>query len=124
MSVSGRPLGAARRTPYPEGDELIVAQSVESSGDIETVCKQSPIRAGDVVELVFRAYDDAEPPFNIKIKSPSGKVIVERVLRELPTGKPQSAPPVQFTVSAPGEYQIQIKQLYGKQQGDATLRVV
>ena len=37
---------------------------------------------------------------------------------------PQSAPPVTFTVSSPGEYKVEIKQLYGKQKGDAILRVI
>jgi len=46
------------------------------------------------------------------------------VLRELPTGMPQSAPPITFTVSGAGDYKIEIKQLYGKQKGDAVLRVV
>jgi hypothetical protein len=50
-------------------------------------------------------------------------VILERVLRELPTGKPQSAPPVSFTVSAQGDYKIEIWQLYGKSRGDAVLHV-
>ena len=100
-----------------------MAQSVESSGDIETVCKADPIRVGDSVGLVFRAYDEATPPFTVRIKSPSGQTIVERVLRELPTGKPQSAPPVEFTASAPGNYAIEIWQLYGKQRGKATLHV-
>jgi hypothetical protein len=72
---------------------------------------------------VFRSDDDAAPPFTVKIKSPSGKVIVERVLRELPTGKPQSAPPISFTASGSGDYKIEVTQLYGKQRGDAVLHV-
>jgi len=68
---------------FPRIDERYVAQSVESSGEIETVCKADPIRVGDSVELVFRAYDEATPPFTVRIKSPSGQTIVERVLREL-----------------------------------------
>ena len=71
-----------------------------------------------------RCDDEPAPPYNLRVKSPSGKTIVERVLRELPTGQPQSAPPVSFTVSTPGEYTVEIKQLYGKQKGDAILRVV
>ena len=118
MVAEGRP-SANRPTRTREN----VPQSVESSGDIETVCGSSSVRSGDSVELVFRAYDEATPPFNIKIKSPSGKTILERVLRELPTGKPQSAPPVQFSVSAAGDYDIEIKQLYGKQRGVAILHV-
>ena len=99
-------------------------RTVENSGDIETICAQDPVRAGDTVNLVFRADDDATPPFNMRIKSPTGKTILERVLRELPTGKPQSAAAVQFTASAAGEYKIEIWQLYGKMRGDTILRVV
>lgn len=101
-----------------------MARTIESVGDIETICKTDPARAGEEIKLIFRAEEDAEPPFNLKIRSPSGKVIVERVIRDLPTGKPQSAPPVTFTASAPGEYKVEIKQLYGKQKGDAILRIV
>jgi hypothetical protein len=101
-----------------------VARTIDSSGDIETICKTDPAKAGEEIVLVFRAEDDAEPPFTLKIKSPSGKVIVERVIRDLPTGKPQSAPPVTFTASSGGEYKVEIKQLNGKQKGDAVLRVV
>ncbi len=99
-------------------------RTVENTGDIETICQTDPARAGELVKLVFRSDDDAAPPFTIKVKSPTGKVIVERVLRELPTTRPQSAPPVTFTPSAPGEYKVEITQLYGKQRGDAILRII
>lgn len=99
-------------------------RTVENSGDIETFCQQDPVRAGDTVSLVFRADDEANPPFTIRIKSPTGKVILERVLRELPTGQPQSAPAIQFTASAAGDYKIEIWQLYGKMRGDSVLHVV
>ncbi len=101
-----------------------MARTIESVGDIETICKTDPAKAGEEIKLIFRAEDDADPPFNLKIKSPSGKVIVERVIRDLPTGKPQSPAPVAFTASAAGEYKVEIKQLYGKQKGDAILRIV
>ncbi|HVY45992.1 MAG TPA: hypothetical protein VHB21_08940 [Minicystis sp.] len=97
---------------------------IENTGDIETFSQTDPVKVGDTVSLVFRADDEAEPPFNIRIKSPTGKVIVERVLRELPTGMPQSAPPVTFTASGDGEDRIEIKQLYGKQKGEAVLHVL
>jgi hypothetical protein len=100
-----------------------VPRTVENTGDIETICQSDPAKAGEVVKLVFRSDDDAAPPFTVKVKSPAGKVIVERVLRDLPTGKPQSAPPVTFTPSAPGAYKVEITQLYGKQRGDATLHI-
>ncbi|MBK8252712.1 MAG: hypothetical protein IPK82_08595 [Polyangiaceae bacterium] len=101
-----------------------MARTLESTGDIETITQTDPVTTGDTVKLVFRAEDDASPPFTVKIKSPSGKVILERVLRELPTGKPQSAPPLTFNASGPGEYKVEIKQLQGKLKGDAVLRVV
>ena len=101
-----------------------MARTIESVGDIETICKTDPAKAGEEIKLVFRAEDDADPPFTLKIKSPSGKVIVERVIRDLPTGKPQSAPPVAFTASSGGEYKMEIKQLQGKQKGEATLRII
>ena len=59
----------------------------------------------------------------MKVRSPSGQVIVDRVLRELPTGRPQSAAPLAFTVSMPGDYKVLIKQLHGKQHGEAVLKV-
>jgi hypothetical protein len=101
-----------------------VARTIDSSGDIETICKTDPAKAGEEIKLVFRAEEDAQPPFTLKIKSPSGQVIMERVIRDLPTGNPQSAPPVTFTASAGGEYKVEIRQLNGKQKGDAVLRVV
>lgn len=95
----------------------------DNVGDIETICQTDPVKVGEQVSIVFRADDEATPPFNLKIRAPSGKIIIERVLRDLPTGKPQSAPPISFLVSAPGAYKIEIKQLYGKQRGDALLHV-
>ncbi len=96
---------------------------IDSSGNIETICTASGLKVGDTVKLVFRALDDSEPPYTCKVTSPGGKVIVERVLRDLPTGKPQSAPPVTFTVAQPGDYRVDVWQLYGKSRGLATLHV-
>jgi hypothetical protein len=100
-----------------------VAQFIESSGNIETVCSSAQAKVGVAITLVFRALEESEPPFTLKVTSPAGKVVLERVLRELPTGKPQSAPAVSFTPGAPGEYRLEIWQLYGKVRGQALLRV-
>lgn len=94
---------------------------IESSGNIETICGASTFKVGDAVSLAFRTLDESEPPFTVRIKAPDGKVIVERVLRDLPTGKPQSSPPVQFKIDLPGEYRVDIWQLYGKCRGQALL---
>jgi len=100
-----------------------VAATLESKGDIESICKTGALTAGSSAELVFRSWDDVTPPFTLKVKDPSGKTVVDRVLRELPTGQPQSAPPISFTVSVAGTYKIHIKELYGGASGEATLNV-
>lgn len=98
--------------------------AIESShGDIDVVCAEHFIAPGDVVSLTFRAHDDVKPPFTIKISSPSGTLIVQRLLQELPTGEPQSAPPVTFVPSAKGIYPIEIRQMRGNNVGMARLRV-
>ena len=94
-----------------------MARVIESSGNIETICDANLLKVGAA------ALDDAEPQFSVKIVSPGAKVLLERVLRELPTGKPQSAPPISFTAGASGAYRIEIWQLYGKSRGQATLHV-
>jgi hypothetical protein len=94
---------------------------IESSGNIETIASASTFKVGEGVSLVFRTLDESEPPFTVRIKAPDGKVILERVLRDLPTGKPQSAPPVQFKLDLEGEYRVEIWQLYGKGRGQALL---
>ena len=97
---------------------------IEAHGEIETVIQgDGSARIGDRVLLVFRAIDDPEPPIGIIIQSPSGQKILEKVLRELPTGLPQSAPPVEFVPAANGLYHIEVKELRGKQRGTAVLRV-
>lgn len=72
---------------------------------------------------MFRTWDDASPPFTVKVKSPSGRTVLDRVIRDLPTGKPQSAPPITFAVANTGAYHITISELYGKKFGEATLTV-
>lgn len=100
-----------------------VASVIDSQGNIESICSALAVRAGDNVVLTFRTLEESEPPYTVKITSPSGKVVVERVLRELPDGRPQSAPPVQFKPLEVGDYRIDIWQLYGKARGNAFLHV-
>ena len=50
---------------------------VDNVGDIETICQTDPVRMGETVSLVFRADDEATPPFNLRIRAPSGKIIIE-----------------------------------------------
>jgi hypothetical protein len=97
---------------------------IDSHGDIEiTLHGDSAVGVGERVQLVFRPIDDPEPPIGIVIQSPQGHKIVDRVLRELPTGRPQSAPPVEFIPSVRGTYTIEVKEQRGKQRGTATLKV-
>jgi hypothetical protein len=97
---------------------------IDSHGDIEVLLhSDSAVGIGERVLLVFRPIDEPEPPIGITIQSPQGQKIVDRVLRELPTGRPQSAPPVEFIPSIRGTYAIEVKELRGKQRGSATLKV-
>ena len=95
---------------------------LESSGDIEIICLSDDLGPNRTAQLIFRAFGDAIPPFEIQVKSPSGNVILRRVIRELPTGEPQSPPPISFTVQK-GEYAISVNQLKGNAEGHATLTV-
>lgn len=96
--------------------------NIESHGDIEIVCDTNDLGPNKMARLVFRAWDDAQPPFQIRVKSPRGATIVERVIRTLPTGEPQSPPPVAFSVQK-GTYEISIRELKGKASGNAVLTV-
>lgn len=100
-----------------------MAATIESSGDIESICQQHDLAPGKTAQIVFRALDDAAPPFTIRVKAPDGKTILDRVIRDLPTGRPQSPPPVTFAIAQAGAYRIQIKQLYGGAEGEATLTI-
>ncbi len=109
---------------------------IEISGDIEIFCYPrgaSTTRAsvpffdsvgpGDALSLVFGGGDGASPPYALRIHSPTGTLILDTILRDLPTGLPQSPPPVEFVVSTKGIYRIEIRELKGRQRGEAKLRV-
>jgi hypothetical protein len=104
-----------------------MAGRIDSSGEIETLLHdtipQGTIEVGDKLLIVFRARDEPEYPIAIQIHSPSGARILERVLRELPTGMPQSAPPIDFVPMAKGDYTIEVREVRGPQRGLATLKV-
>lgn len=108
---------------------------IDSSGEIETMVQTDAapgsrrtitfeaIVVGDRVGLVFSPRDEPTPPYALTIRAPSGKLIVDRVIRELPTGEPQSGPPVEFVASTRGEYQLNIRELRGAQKGEARIVV-
>ena len=106
-----------------EGRARRVEVEVESSGDIEVRCRQRPAALDGSIQLLFQAHDDPTPPFCVKVRAPSGKIILERVLRELPTGAPQSAAPLEILAVVGGDYRVEIKELYGSGRGEAVLRV-
>src|SRR4051794_40844004 len=99
--------------------------TIEAHGDIEIICQSlSELAPNKVARLVFRTFSETPPPWQIRVKSPSGKMILERVMRELPTDDPQSPPPVAFTVQK-GVYEISVAQLKGGGlEGRATIKVV
>jgi hypothetical protein len=109
---------------------------IESSGDIEIFCFPSggpvlksavpffdAINPGDRLSIVFTPGDDTTPPYSLKVVSPSGATIVDTIIRDLPTGTPQSPPPVEFVVSVRGQYRIEIRELKGRQRGEAKVKV-
>lgn len=97
---------------------------VDYSGGIESICQDpGALAPGMTAKLVFRAWDDVSPPVTIKVRAPDGTIILDRVIRELPTGSPQSGAPVTFLVAAAGTYQVHIKELYGQVEGSAKLVV-
>jgi|HubBroStandDraft_4_1064222.scaffolds.fasta_scaffold63519_2 hypothetical protein len=111
---------------------------LESSGDIEIFCYPSTISPtigrssvpffdavtiGDRLSLVFAPGDSTTPPYALKIFAPSGANILDSIVRSLPTGTPQSPPPIEFVVSARGVYRIEIREFKGRQSGEAKLRV-
>jgi len=109
---------------------------IESSGDIEVFCYPSggaatkasvpffdAVTPGDRLSLVFTPGDATTPPYALKIVSPSGATIMDTILRDLPTGTPQSPPPAEFVVSVRGVYRIEIRELKGRQRGEAKVKV-
>ena len=100
-----------------------MAATIESTGEIESICQTDDLKAGMTAKLVFRSWDDVSPPFTVKVRDPNGKLVLDRVIRELPTGRPQSAAPLTFSVASTGAYKISIKELYGGKEGEATLTV-
>ena len=108
---------------------------IESSGEIEVFCYPSgapsrvtvpvfdAVTVGDRLSLVFGANDGATPPYSLKVVSPSGTTILDSIVRDLPTGLPQSPPPVEFVVSGKGVYKVEIREMRGRQRGEARVRI-
>ena len=112
---------------------------IELSGEIEIFCYPSgtgtgggtrqsvpffdAVTVGDRLSLVFTSSDGSSPPYSLKILSPSGTTILDSMVRDLPTGLPQSPPPIEFVVSAKGVYRIKIGELRGRKSGEANIRV-
>jgi len=109
--------------------------TIESSGDIEIYCHPARssnrgtvpffdrITPGERPSLVFVPSETSIPPYSLKVFSPSGANILDALVRDPPTGAPQSPPPIEFVVSAAGTYRIEIRSLTGRQRGDARIRV-
>ena len=109
--------------------------SIDCSGEIEILCHPAgaanrssvpffdSVGAGDRLALLFIPNEGASSPYSLKITSPSGATILDTIVRDLPTGLPQSPPPVEFVVSAKGLYRIEMREMRGRQRGEAHVRV-
>lgn len=107
---------------------------IQSSGDIEIFCFPGgytgrasvpffeKISVGDRLHINFAPDGTSTPPYSLKVFSPSGAKILDVLVREPPTGAPQSPPPIEFVVSSLGDYRIEIRSTNGRQRGDATFR--
>lgn len=103
-----------------------MAGFIDSAGDIDIIVQRDarlgPLSVGDHVLMVFRTFAD-NPPYEVVVTGPSGNVIMKRVVRELPTGQPQGAPPVDFVASSAGQYTIVIGETKGSLRGRGTISV-
>ena len=107
----------------------------ELSGEIEIFCYPSSsgtrsiipffdaLTIGDRLSLVFTPGDGTAAPYSLKVFSPSGANILDSIVRDLPTGTPQSPPPIEFVVSAKGIYRIEIREQRGRAHGTVKVRV-
>jgi hypothetical protein len=101
-------------------------QFIDSSGEIEIVSLSSRaarFTLGERVQLVFKLVDIANPPYKLSVTSPNGKIIVDQIIRDLPTGEPQSPPPFEFTPSITGVYKVEIREMRGRAYGKGDLKV-
>lgn len=105
------------------GEKRNMSGPIESSGEIEILCRSSYVSVGDRVQLYFEPMEGAAAPFTLRVVSPSGSTIVDTTIRDLPTGAPQSAAPFEVVVSLEGDYKIDIREMRGRQRGTGTMRV-
>jgi hypothetical protein len=107
----------------------------ESFGEIEIHCYPAgttfrgnvplfeAIGVGDRLAIVFTANETSTGPYSVRVSSPSGTTILDSLVRELPTGLPQSPPPLEFAPSAKGSYKVEIREVRGRQRGEAAVRI-
>jgi hypothetical protein len=81
------------------------------------------IDPGERLALLFVPGGTTIPPYKLRIISPSGATILDTLVRDPPTGAPQSPAPIEFVVSAIGTYRIEVSSLTGRQRGDAKIRI-
>ena len=103
-----------------------MAHVTESSGEIEiisVVSRTKKFGLGDRIKLIFQPIDEPTPPYKLRILSPTGKQIVDTIIRDLPTGEPQSAPPFEFSPTITGIYIVEIRAMKGSAFGKADLKI-
>lgn len=106
---------------------------LENSGDIQIgLCAPYgprststiwQVRVGDVVSFFFTLPDPPEPPYSVQIRSPTGRIVVDTIVRDIPTAAPDSGPVFQFVASASGRWRLMFAALMSRAKGEAMLRV-
>lgn len=83
--------------------------SVVNHGDfVELIALDGRTRDGRV-RMVFSDRSQDVGPVSLRVRNPAGKVVVERVLRDLPTRDSSLCPPVSVPVPHAGDYTIEVK---------------
>jgi hypothetical protein len=73
-------------------------------------CLDAALR-GEIVRLLFTERAVAPGPIWFRVRDPQGRLIVDRLLRELPTLAHGPANILQIPCEAPGDYAIQMQPL-------------
>lgn len=83
---------------------------VNQSDFVELIALDGKPKEGRV-RVVFSDRSEDIGPVSLRVRNPAGKVVVERVLRDLPTRDSSLCPPVSVPVAEAGDYTIEIKPL-------------
>ena len=83
-------------------------------------CLDATLR-GEIVRVLFTERAVAPGPIWFRVRDPQGKLIMDRLLRELPTFSHGASSILQIPCGAPGDYAIHMQPLPGPAGADKGL---